>query len=86
MQNVDNFRQCGSDLIHYFQNQINVFFVNAPFFHSMMLLLPKIVSCGVLKQEGEFTFRKVKIIHMWHIVSSIARKLNWMDFVNSCCN
>ena len=60
MQNVDNFRQCGSELIlRYFQNQINLFFVNYPFFHSIMLLLPKIVSCCLLKQEGELTFRKV---------------------------
>ena len=39
-----------------FQNLFNIFIVNARFFHEIMLLLPKMVFCGALKQKGELTF------------------------------
>ena len=40
----------------------------------------KNVFCGVLKQKGKLTFRRINIIHVWQIVSSVAQKLNLTDF------
>ena len=51
----------------------------------MLFLPPKIVFCGVLKQKGKLTFRKINIFYVWYIVSSVAPKFNLTDFNNSDC-
>ena len=48
-------------------------------------LLSKIVFYGVQKLNGKRVFRKIKIIHVRHIVSSIAQKQISVDFSNSSC-
>ena len=40
---------------------------------------------GVQKPKGKHVFRKIEIIHVRHIVSSIAQKRNSVNFRNSSC-
>ena len=61
-------------------------FIYAPFLHFMLILLSKIVFVGLQKQKGNFVFRKIDILHVWHTEPSVARNLNLMNFNNSCCN
>ena len=51
----------------------------------MLFLLSKIVFYGVQKLKGKHVFRKIEIIQVRHIVSSVAQKQNSMDFSNSSC-
>ena len=51
----------------------------------MLYLLSKIVFYGVQKLKGKRVFRKIEIIHVLHILSSVAQKQNAMDFRNSSC-
>ena len=51
----------------------------------MLFLLSKIVFYGVQKLKGKHIFRKIEIIHVRHIVSSVAQKGNSVDFSNSSC-
>ena len=53
------------------------------FFHFMLVLLSKIVLYGVQKLKGKRVFRKIEIIHVRHIVSSVAQQQNSVDFKNS---
>ena len=39
-------------------------------------LRSKIVFNGLEKQKGKHAFKKIEIVHMWHIVSSVAQKRN----------
>ena len=39
----------------------------------MLFLLPKFVICGVLKQKGKLIFKEIINIHMWRILSSVAK-------------
>ena len=48
-----------------------------------MVLLSEIVFYGVQKLKGKRVFRKIKIKHVLHIVSSVAQKRNSSDFSNS---
>ena len=57
-----------------FQNQSRFFIRYAQFFHFMLFLLSKIVFQGVQKLKIKCVFRKMEIIHVWHIVSSVAQK------------
>ena len=43
----------------------------------------KIVLYGVQKLKGKHVFKKTNIIHVWHIVSSVAQKRNPADFSDS---
>ena len=52
----------------------------------MLFLLSKFVFCGMQKQKGKLIYRKIDTIHSCHIVSSVAQKLNLVDFNNSGCN
>ena len=63
-----------------FQNQIHLITGIAQFFHFMLLLLSKIVFDGVQKRKGKHLLRKIEIIHVWHIVFSVAQKRNYVDF------
>ena len=67
-----------------FQSQIHLFTRYAQFFH-IMSLLSKIVFDSVQNLKGKHVFRKIEIIHVWHIVSSVAQKRNSADFSNSSC-
>ena len=69
----------------FFQNQIHLFTGYTQFFHFMLFLLSKITVNGVQKPKGKHGFRKIEIIHGWHIVSSVAQKRNLLDFSNSSC-
>ena len=57
----------------------------AQFFHFMLFLLSKSVFYGVQKLKSKRVFRKIEIIHVRHIVSSVAQKQNSMDYRNSNC-
>ena len=83
MQNADHIRLCYSKLIRSFSNQSHLFIRYAQFFHFMLFLLYKIVFYGVQKLKGKRVLRKIGIIHVRHIVSSVAQKRNSMDFSNS---
>ena len=66
-----------------FQNQSHLFIRYAQFFHFMMFLLSKIVFYGVQKLKGQGVFRKIEVIHVQHIVSSVAQKQNSVDISKS---
>ena len=85
MQTADRIRLCYSKLIHYFQNQSHLYIRYAQFFHFMLFLLSKIVFYGVQKLKGKRVFKKIEIIHVRHIVSSVAQKQNSVDISNSNC-
>ena len=68
-----------------FQNQNHLFTGNAHFFHFMLNLLSKFVFYRVQKQKGKHVFRKMEIICVWHIVSSVAQQQSPVDFRNSSC-
>ena len=46
----------------------------------MLSLLSKIVFYDVQKPKGKRVFRKIEIIHVRHIVPSVAQKQNSVDF------
>ena len=86
MQNADILRSSDSGLMHsFFQNQLDSLTGHAQLFHFMLLKLSKIVSFGVQKLKGKHVTRKIEIIHVWRIVSSVAQKRNPVDFINSSC-
>ena len=69
-----------------FRNQIHLFTEYAQFFHSMLLLLSKIVSYNVQKLKGKHAFRKTEIIHVSvsvsrQSVSSVAHKIIPVDVI-----
>ena len=66
-----------------FQSQRHLFIRYAQFIHFMPFLLSKIVFYGVQKLKGKRVLRKIGIIHVQHIVSSVAQKRNSMDFSKS---
>ena len=68
-----------------FHNQSHLFIRYAQFFHFMLLLFSKIVFYGVQKLKGKRVSRKSDIIHVRHIVSSVAQKRNSVDFSNPSC-
>ena len=74
-----------SKLIHFFQNQSNLFISDTQFFHGMLYLLSKIVFYGVQKLKGKCVFRKIEIIHVQNIISSVAHKQNSVGFSNLSC-
>ena len=78
--NADRRLLCYSKLIHSFSNQSHIFIRYAQFFYLMLFLLSKIVFYGVQKLKGKCVFGKVEIIHVRHIVSSVAQKRNSVDF------
>ena len=45
----------------------------------MLFLLFKIVFYGVLKLKGKRVLRKIEIIHVRHIVSSVAQKQKFSE-------
>ena len=59
----------------FLKNQSHLFIRYEQFFHFNMLFLPsEIVFYGVQKLKGKRVFRKIEIIHLRHIVSSVAQK------------
>ena len=54
-------------------------------FHFMLFCFPELFFYGVRKLKGKHVFRKIEIIHVWHIESSIALKRNPVDFSNFSC-
>ena len=58
----------------FFQNQSQLFVRYAQFFHFMLFLLSKIVFYGEQKLKGKRVFRKIEIIHVRLIVSSVGQK------------
>ena len=51
----------------------------------MLFLLSEIVFYGLQKLKGKRVFRKIEIIHVRHIVSTVAQKQNSVDFSYSSC-
>ena len=68
-----------------FQNPNHLFTGYAHFFHCILDLLSKIVFFLLQKQQGKHVFRKIEIIRVRHIVSSIAQQRKPVDFRNSSC-
>ena len=64
-----------------FQNQSRLFIRYVQFFDFMLFLLSKFIFYGVKKLKGKRVFRKIEIIHVRHIVSSVAQKQNSVDFI-----
>ena len=85
MQNADRRRLCYSKLIHFFSKPKSFIIRYAQFFHFMLFVLSEIVFYGVQKLKDKRVFMKIEIIHVWHIVSSVAQKQNSVDFCNSSC-
>ena len=88
MQNADRIWLCYSKLIHFFSKPKSFSHEICSvlsFYDFMILLLSKIVFYGVQKLKGKRVFRKIGIIHVWHIVISVAQKLNSVNFRNSSC-
>ena len=69
----------------FFQNQSHLFIRYAQFFHFMLFLRSEIVFYGVQKLKGKHVFRRIEIIHVRLIISSIAQKGNSVDFRDSSC-
>ena len=69
-------------LFSIFQNQSHLFIRYDQLLHFMLFLLSKMVFYGVQKLKGKRLFRKIEIIHVRHIVSSVAQKRNSLDFSN----
>ena len=63
----------------------HLFIRYAQLLHFVLFLLSKVVFYGVQKLKGKRVFRKIEIIHLQHIVSSVAQKGNSLDFSNSSC-
>ena len=57
-----------------FENQSHLFIRYAQLFHFMLFLLSEIVLYGLQKLTGNYVFRKIEIIQVQHIVSSVAQK------------
>ena len=68
-----------------FSKTSHLFIRYAQLLHFMLFLLSKIVFYGVQKLKCKHVFRKIEIIHVWHIVSSVAQKRSSLDFSNSSC-
>ena len=84
VQNAGYLWQCGLELIHYFSKTNSFIHWECSILSFHTVLLSKIVFCEVQKQNGELIFRKIDIIHEWHIISWVAKKP--VDFNNSGCN
>ena len=69
--------------MHSFSKPNHLFTEYAQFFHFMLISLSKIVPYGVQKLKGKHAFRKIEIIHMWQILSSVAPKQNHLDLIYS---
>ena len=55
------------------------------FFSFMLISFSEIVFYGVQKRKRKHVFRKIEIIRKWHIVSSVVKKRNLVDFSISSC-
>ena len=74
MQNADRIRLCYSKLINIFSKPKSFIHLICSVLSFYAFLLSKIVFYGVQKLKGKRVFRKIEIIHVRHIVSSIAQK------------
>ena len=69
---------------HFFQNQSHLFTCYAQFFHCMLCLTSKIVLYSVQKLKGNRVCRKIEIIYVRHIVSSVAQKqIQWTSAIQA---
>ena len=82
MQNADNFKleNCNLGLIHTFSKpNASIHGVCSVLsFHAVFAFKNCLLGCAETK--GQNVFRKIEIIHAWHIVSSVAQKRNLVDF------
>ena len=72
MQNADRLRLCYSKLIHSFSKPKSFIHLICSFFSFYAVFASKIVFYGVQKLKGKRVLRKIEIIHVRHIVSSVA--------------
>ena len=77
MQTSDNLENCNSGLIHIFSKpNASIHGVCSVLsFHAVFAF-----EKGVQKLRGKHVFRKIEIIDVWHIESSVAQKRNFVDF------
>ena len=76
MQNADNSEYCDSGLMLTFSKpNASIHRVCSVFFHFMLFLLSKTVQ----QLRGKHVFRKIEIIYVWHIETSVAKKRNLVD-------
>ena len=73
MQNAGRLRLSYPKLIHSFLKPKSFIIRCAQLLHFMLFLLTKIVFYGAQKLKGKRVFRKIEIIHVQHIVSSVAQ-------------
>ena len=80
MQNADNLEHCNSGQINTFSKPYapihGVCLV--PSFYAVFAFQNCLLICA--KTKGQTCFRKIEIIHVWQIESSIAQKRNLVDF------
>ena len=74
VQNADNLLLCDSELIHSFSKPKSFIHGVCSFLSFYAVLLSKTVFYGAQKLKGKHVFMKIEIIHLLHIVSSVAQK------------
>ena len=80
MQNTDNLEHCNSGLINTFSKpNTSIHGVCSVLsFHAVFAFQNCLLGCAETK--GQTVFRKIKIIHVWHVESFVAQKRNLVDF------
>ena len=80
MQNADNLECYDSGLIHSFSKpNASIDGVCSDLsFHAVFAFQNCLL--GYAETKGKHVFRKIEIIHVWHIESSVAQKQNLVDF------
>ena len=83
MQNADNLEYCDSEVIHTFSkpNATIHGVCSSLSFHAVFAYQYCLLWCAELR--GKHVFRKIEIIQVCHIDSSVAQKRNLVDFIYS---
>ena len=53
--------------------------------HSIRVSHLKVEFCRVQKQTGKLVFSKSGVVHIWHIVSSVAQRQNVLNVHKFAC-
>ena len=87
MQNADRVQICYSELTHSFSKPKSFihWICSVLSFYAVSAFQNCLLWCAETKRAFKRVFRKIEIIHVWHIVSSVAQKQNSVDFSNSSC-
>ena len=83
MQNAENLENCNSGLIQTFSKPYASIYgvCSVVSFHAVFAFQNCLLGCA--ETMGQYVFRKIEIIHKWHIESSVAQKRNLLKFSHS---